>query len=116
MEISSVTIGLPVRDLARAMGWYQRVSGLNEPDLQPADGVVEFQLGPVWLQLGEEVTTGSGAEAVTRFGVADAKSEHSRLASLGVAVGPLEHVDGAVDYFDFADLDGNVLSTYSMTS
>jgi hypothetical protein len=30
--------------------------------------------------------------------------------------GPLEHVPGAVDYFDFADLDGNQLSVYSLLS
>jgi hypothetical protein len=28
-------------------------------------------------------------------------------------VGPLEHVPGAVDYFDFRDPDGNIFSVYS---
>lgn len=32
---------------------------------------------------------------------------------MGVAVGPLKHVPGAVDYFDFADLDGSRLSMYT---
>ena len=53
---------------------------------------------------------------MTRFGVADAGAERTRLARLGVAVGPLEHVPGAVDYFDFTDPDGNRLSLYSFPS
>jgi lactoylglutathione lyase len=32
---------------------------------------------------------------------------------MGVAVGPLEHVPGAVDYFDFSDPDDNMLSMYA---
>ena len=46
-----MTVGLPVNDLLRAMRWYQQVFELGEPDLHPADGVLEFQVGPVWLQL-----------------------------------------------------------------
>jgi predicted enzyme related to lactoylglutathione lyase len=78
--------------------------------------VVEFRLGPVWPELGEEPTTRSGAEVVIRFGVADAATERARLSALGIVVGPLEHVVGAVDYVDFCDPDGNVLSVYSVVS
>ncbi|MDA3626013.1 VOC family protein [Saccharopolyspora sp. WRP15-2] len=113
MEIQGVTVGLPVGDLPRAVEWYQRVFALSEPDLEPADGVVEFQLGSIWLQLGEEPTARSGAEVVTRFSVADAAAERERLAALGVDVGPLEHVPDAVDYFDFRDPYGNQLSLYT---
>ncbi len=115
VEISGVTVGLPVGDLDRAVRWYRRVLELSGPDLRPADGVVEFDIGPVWLQLGEEPAARSGAQVVTRFGVADVARERNRLEQLGVAVGPLEHVPGAVDYFDFTDPDGNVLSMYSET-
>ena len=50
---------------------------------------------------------------MSSFGVADAAAERSRLAALGVAVGPLEHVEGAVDYVEFTDLDGNAFSIHS---
>lgn len=110
MDVQSVTVGLPVSDLERAVAWYQRVFALSAPDLVPADGVVEFQLGTIWLQLGEEPTRRSGAEVVTRFGISDAAAERERLIAQGVEVGPLEHVPDAVDYFDFLDLDGNKLS------
>lgn len=114
VDVSSVTVGLPVSDLDRATGWYQRVFELAGPDLEPADDVVEFQLGPLWLQLARDVTARSGAEVVVRLGVPDARREHVRLSELGVVPGPLEHVEGAVDYFTFSDPDGNRLSIYSM--
>ncbi len=109
-----MTVGLPVSDLQAAVAWYRRAFELADPDVEPADGVVEFQLGPVWLQLDEGSCTRSGAETVLRVGVADAAGERSRLAELGVAVGELTHVEGAVDFFAFADPDGNQLSVYSL--
>src|SRR5690606_40915741 len=72
MDVQSVTVGLPVGDLDGAVEWYRNVFGLSGPDLAPADGVVEFRIGSVWLQLGEEPIERSGAEVVTRFGVRDA--------------------------------------------
>ncbi len=113
MDVQSVTVGLPVGDLDGAVEWYRNVFGLSGPDLAPADGVVEFRIGSVWLQLGEEPIERSGAEVVTRFGVRDAAAERDRLIGLGVETGPLEHVPGAVDYFDFLDPDGNKLGCYS---
>jgi hypothetical protein len=50
---------------------------------------------------------------VTRFGVADAGREWAPMEALAVAVGPLEHVPGAVGLLRFADPDGNMLSVYS---
>ncbi|MBK1783454.1 VOC family protein [Prauserella cavernicola] len=99
MDVQSVTVGLPVSDLDRAVTSYRQVFELSSPDLAPADGVVEFQLGT--------------AEVVTRFGVGDAAAERERLVGAGIEVGHLEHVPGAVDYFDFLDPDGNKLSFYS---
>lgn len=113
MDVQSVTVGLPVSDLSSAVEWYQKVFALSSPDLAPADGVVEFKLGAIWLQLGEEPTSRSGAEMVLRLGVADAAAEHRRLREGGIDVGDLEHVPDAVDYFDFHDPDGNLLSFYS---
>lgn len=81
MEILSATLGLPVSALPRAVQWYRRVFELPGPDLEPVDGVVEFKVGSVWLQLGEETTTRSGAEVVTRFGVESVAKEHDRLVS-----------------------------------
>jgi hypothetical protein len=57
--------------------------------------------------------TRSGAEVVVRFGVEDAAAEHARLASLGVDVGELERVENVIEYFNFPDPDGNLLSMYA---
>ena len=46
----------------------------------------------------------------------DVTSVTVRLTRLCVAAGPLEHVPGAIDYFDFADPDGNQLSLYPLLS
>ncbi len=113
MDVQSVTIGLPVNNLEDAELWYRRAFALSGPDIVPADGVVEFQLGTIWLQLGEEPTGRSGAEVVTRFGVSDAAAQRECLIREGIGVGPLEHVPDADDYFDFSDPDGNKLSFYS---
>lgn len=115
MKIESVTIGLPTADLARSVAWYQRVLERDRPELEPVEGVVEFQVGPVWLQLGTDpaTTVRSGAEAVVRFGVADAAVEHARLVALGIDVGELVRIDGVIEFFDFADPDGNRLSVYA---
>ncbi len=112
MEVVSVTVGVPVTDLAAAVAWYRRVLELPEPDLEPADGVVEFRVGRVWLQLGQEASPRGGG-VVVRLGVPDVDAQWARLRALGVDVGPVEHVPGAVDYVDFTDPDGNRLSLYT---
>jgi catechol 2,3-dioxygenase-like lactoylglutathione lyase family enzyme len=113
MKIQSVTVGMPSGDLERSIAWYQRIFDLDRPDLEPVEGVVEFKLGPIWLQLGRDTVTRSGAEVVVRFGIQDAAHEHARLASLGVLVGELQRVEDVIEYFNFHDPDGNLLSMYA---
>jgi predicted enzyme related to lactoylglutathione lyase len=51
-----------------------------------------------------------------RLGVENASADYERLTGLGLVLGPLEHVPGVVDYFDFTDPDGNALSMYSLNA
>ncbi|MFV0309074.1 MAG: VOC family protein, partial [Desertimonas sp.] len=97
VDVSSVTVGMAVSDLAPSILWYQGAFELSVPDATPADGVVEFRVGPAWLQLGAESSARSGAEVVVRLGVADASRERERLAALGISVGPVERIENAVD-------------------
>jgi predicted enzyme related to lactoylglutathione lyase len=113
MKVTSMTVGLPVRNLERSETWYRRVFDLTGESVSPAPGLVEVPLGTIDLQLIEDPAAQPGAENVLRVGVDDAAAEHGRLTELGIAVGPLEHVPGVVDYFDFADPDGNNLGAYS---
>ena len=115
MRITSVTVGLPVRDLDAAMRWYTRVLELGPPELAPADGVVEFEVGPVWLQLGADPGV-QPSDVALRFGVSDVQGVHRRLTDLRLEPGDIEHVPGAVDYFDLRDPDGNLLSFYRVVA
>jgi predicted enzyme related to lactoylglutathione lyase len=113
MEITSVTVGLPVTDLEASCLWYGAVFERADPDLEPAEGVAEYEIGGIWIQLVEDPGAEENAVLV-RFGVDDVTAQHRRIAGLGIDVCPVEHVDGAVDWFDVRDPDGNVLSLYSL--
>jgi catechol 2,3-dioxygenase-like lactoylglutathione lyase family enzyme len=113
MWVQSMTVGLPVTDLRRSAEWYRRVLQLEDPDLEPAEGVVEFKVCGVWLQLAEDPDGASGHGPVVRLGVRDVAAERARLARLGIHVGGLEQVVGVLEYFDFTDPDGNRLSLYA---
>lgn len=112
MDVVSVTVGLPVCNLLEAVEWYRDALQLPDPDLEPVEGVVEFKVGSIWLQLSEGSATRSTAEVVVRFGIDDTSKQRERLQSAGIAVGPMEHVPGVIEYFDFTDPDGNKLSFY----
>jgi lactoylglutathione lyase len=116
MNVTSVTVGLPVKDLGQAETWYRRVFELTGPAVEPAPGLLELTLGPIDLQLIEDPAGQPGEQNGLRLGVDDAAAEHERLSALGLTTDPLEHVPGAVDYFDFTDPDGNILGVYSLNS
>ncbi|WP_306359873.1 VOC family protein [Nocardia sp. CC227C] len=111
MNPTEVTVNIPVRDLAAATRWYERILDRSGPDLKPIEGVAEYDMGGWWLQLGEGEDV--GGPWVLRFAVADAHAERDRLVGLGVDVDPMVHVEGLVDYCEFSDPDGNRLSLYT---
>jgi predicted enzyme related to lactoylglutathione lyase len=113
MDITSVTVGLPVTDLEASCLWYGAVFERTEPDLEPEDGVAEYEVGGIWIQLSVDDQAEDNPVSV-RFGVDDVAAQHARIGALGIDVGPVECVDGAVDWFDVRDPDGNVLSLFSL--
>jgi predicted enzyme related to lactoylglutathione lyase len=115
MQISSVTIGLTVSNLTAASAWYERVFELATPDLEPIDGVVEYDLGTSWLQLGEGQPADTSSTTI-RFDVADVAAEFARLTELDLEIqlDELVHVPDVIDFFVFRDPDGNLLSFYSL--
>lgn len=46
-------IGLPVSDLEKSASWYEKLI-MSDEKLIPAEGVIEYQIGSVWIQLFEE--------------------------------------------------------------
>lgn len=113
MDITSVTVGLPVSDLQRSREWYQQLLELEAASLEPVDGVIEYDLGPCWLQLYQQDGGQPGRVAV-RLGVADLAAERQRLVDLGVEVGAVARVGGSFEFADLADPDGHLLSLYQM--
>ena len=114
MRATSITVGLPVGDLPAAQRWYERVLDVPAPDLEPVDGVVEFEVGGRWLQLfvGQRAAT----DWVFRIGVSDVRAERDRLLGLGIDVGPVPEVAGVLAYCVFADPDQNQLSLCTLAS
>jgi predicted enzyme related to lactoylglutathione lyase len=106
---TSVTVGIPVRDLGLAGAWYNAVLD-RPPELEPVEGIVEYEFGGVWIQLMSGKRGSYGW--VLRYGVDDLHVERERLRGLGVAVGVIETVPGVIAFFDFLDPDGNQLSCY----
>jgi catechol 2,3-dioxygenase-like lactoylglutathione lyase family enzyme len=105
---TSITVGLPVRDLDAARGWYERVLG-RVADIEPVPGIVEFEVHPgSWLQLHD------GDQTVFRIGVKDVGAARSRLLQSGIEVGPVERVEGVIAFCEFSDPDGNRLSLYQV--
>jgi predicted enzyme related to lactoylglutathione lyase len=105
---TSVTIGLPVRDLDAARAWYERVLG-KVADIEPVPGILEFEVHPgSWLQLHD------GDRTVFRIGVKDVEAARDRLATMGIFVAPIERVEGVIAFFEFSDPDGNHLSLYQV--
>ncbi|MBT1672039.1 MULTISPECIES: VOC family protein [Curtobacterium] len=113
MDITSVTVGLPVSDIEASCLWYGAVFERTEPDLEPEDGVAEYEVGGIWIQLYVDEQAEENPVSI-RFGVDDVAAQHARIGALGIDIGPVECVDGAVDWFDVRDPDGNVLSLFSL--
>ncbi len=112
MKVTSVTVSVPVRDLAVAAGWYRRLWPDRDP-IEPVSDIVEFEVIPgSWLQLIE----GEPCESLHTFrlGVPDIDAERRRIEGLGVAIEPVERVEGAVAHCEFLDPDGNRLSLYEV--
>ena len=114
MRAASVTLGISVRDLAAARRWYESVLELGAPDVEPAAGVVEYEVAGCWLQLFEGEPRDGGW--VLRIGVPDVHAERRRLLALGVDAGDVVEIPGVVAYCDLRDPDGNGLSLYTVAT
>lgn len=113
MRTTSVTVTVPVADLAAARSWYEAVFELSGADLEPVEGVAEYEVGGCWVQLSQTETSPAGW--VLRFGVPEIEKERRRLIGLGIDVGKVQ-TEGVIASCDFRDLDGNQISLYTVRS
>ena len=111
MTILNTTLDLPVKNLTKAKEWYRQLFEYP-PTTSPAPGVVQLELGPVWLQL-HETGVSSGDKAL-RLGIKELDKQHKRLRDAGLQIEDITLVPGVIRYFDFKDPDGNGLSLYQM--
>ncbi|NNG00752.1 MAG: VOC family protein [Desulfobacteraceae bacterium] len=112
-KIISVTVGLPVTDLDRAIDWYRQLLGELE-EINPVEGVWEICVTPSFtLQLFAMESEESSSKSVG-FETSNIERSHELTLSLGVKVGEIETVPEAVHYFEFSDPYGNLLSFYQL--
>ncbi|MFJ4037167.1 VOC family protein [Microbacterium sp. NPDC090007] len=109
MELKAATVGIPVRDLDAATSWYRSALSLGDVDLAPLEGLVEFNLGPIWLQLAADSEHAGGEGISLNFSVPDASAEHARFKDLGLDVSAMQFFEGVVEFFTLTDPDGNKL-------
>lgn len=110
LNVKSITVGLPVSNLEKSASWYEKIL-MSDEKISPVEGIIEYQIGSVWIQLFEEKINVS--ENVLRLEVEDLETEFERLKTLCVIVDEvIEDVPGIIRYFDFSDPDGNKLSFY----
>jgi lactoylglutathione lyase len=112
-KIKSITVGLPVTELKRAVEWYRQLLGEVE-EVNPAPGVWEFQIVPSgWLQLFESEINELN-QSVMRFESHDIEASRMLASSLSINVDQIKTVPETVRYFEFGDPFGNRLSFYEL--
>lgn len=109
MRAAAVTVSVGVRDLDQAVSWYRAALGLGEPDLVPAEGLVEFDLGAVWLQLALAPDRAGVRGIGVNISVADVRVLQMQLRVAGLKVSDVQRFEGAVDFCELIDLDGNAI-------
>lgn len=114
LNTKSITVGLPVSNLKKSASWYKKVL-ISDEELIPVEGVIEYPIGSVWIQLFEGKVNVS--ENVLRFETENIEKEFERLKTLEVITDEvIEDVPDIIRYFDFSDPDGNKLSFYWLYS
>lgn len=112
-KISSVTVGLPVTDLNRAIDWYRQLLGELE-EISPTEGVWEICITPSFTLQLFELESEESSSINVGFETDSIELSHKLALSLGVKVGDIETVPEAVSYFQFSDPFGNLLSFYQL--
>jgi hypothetical protein len=108
VTVNDIAAVVATRDFPTARSWYSRVIG-RDPDLEPVDGVAEWQLtATAWLQLVEDPDR-AGKSAV-RFGVTDLTAQVAELNDAGIATSEPVVIADMVTVVDVADPDGNEVS------
>jgi catechol 2,3-dioxygenase-like lactoylglutathione lyase family enzyme len=105
MHVDHLLAVVPVTDLDRARGWYERLLGC-EPDNTPMETLVEWQVVPGgWVQVYVDPET-AGRTAVN-LSVPDLDDARARLVQLDLSPGPVQEAARGVRLCPLVDPDGN---------
>lgn len=108
MGFNDIAAVVATNDFQVARAWYVGVLG-REPDLEPVEGVAEWQItATAWLQLISDAER-AGKSAV-RFGVDDLDVQIAELSEAGIAAGEPVVIADMVRVVDVSDPDGNEVS------
>jgi catechol 2,3-dioxygenase-like lactoylglutathione lyase family enzyme len=108
VPVNDICAVIATSDYARSRSWYSRVIG-REPDLEPVQGVAEWQMtNTAWLQLIDDPDR-AGKSAV-RIGVTDLAAQIKTLNDLGVGTAEPVVIADMVRVVDVPDPDGNEVS------
>ena len=95
---------LPVAEHATAVAWYRKWIG-RAPDVEPMDGVAEWQLAEnAWIQVSVDQETAGRTTIVV--GVNDVVSQHAACARVDVVVGDVSDY-GFIKTAEAVDPAGN---------
>ena len=108
----NITVG--VKDLDRAIQWYQEKLGLRRGDF-PGDEVdallvlsKDDETGLGLMVFGPDV----GPDNLERHPIlysSKIETAHEEFVSRGISVGPMQTDSGGIRFFQFQDLDGNTI-------
>jgi hypothetical protein len=111
LSVVGMAVQVRVGDVSAAGKWYERLFG-RPPDRTPLSTLWEWELLPMcyFRLVAGEPRLGSMR---IRLGVADLADERERLQeALGLAVSPVECIEGSALWCDFDDPFGNRLGLF----
>ena len=111
IEVKAVLVRIAVRNLGESRQWYERLFG-KRPDLEPLPGQIEFNIAGTWLLIEEGDPSPSSWNI--RLEVAGLTRERERLQLLGIAMTEVKTVSSVINWFSFADPDGNSWMFYQV--
>ncbi|WP_055666251.1 VOC family protein [Desnuesiella massiliensis] len=108
------TVFLDVKNIKKSLDWYTETLGLESGWKDIESGYASLKLGETALTLRECRETVFKASDAPHFNfyVSEVQQIYDQLKEKGVSVGTLE-IDHGVTWFNFKDIDGNMLEVCS---
>lgn len=111
MLVEHLLAVVPVSDIQRAAGWYERLFGYP-PTNRPMPSLVEWRIaGNGWVQVFADPER-AGRTALN-LAVADLGDASHELSRRGLVTGEIQEANKGVRLAELTDLDGNTITLIS---